>query len=76
MKITSKLFLILLAIISLGLVQIAFGEGDKEGKGPELFVENSVFIFKPVVDGTIVNHEFDLMNKGSGELKITKVKTG
>jgi uncharacterized membrane protein len=34
------------------------------------------FEFEPVVDGTIVTHDFVIKNVGSGVLNVNKVKTG
>jgi hypothetical protein len=43
---------------------------------PKLVVENSSYEFDPVVDGTLVNHDFVVRNEGDAVLNIQKVKTG
>jgi len=46
------------------------------GNKPEAFVPENRFNFAQVVDGTEVLHDFVIQNKGTGDLKITRVRTG
>ena len=34
------------------------------------------YVFEPVVEGTLITHDFNIKNQGKGPLKIIKVKTG
>jgi len=36
----------------------------------------SRYVFEPVVEGTLITHDFIIKNKGKGPLKINRVKTG
>ena len=58
--------------------QSAFASADEEKTLPSalaVFPENH-FEFKPVVDGTLITHEFSIQNKGKAPLSVHKVKTG
>ncbi len=44
--------------------------------GPRGYLPNDVFEFEAVVEGTRVNHDFTIYNKGDEPLKILKVKSG
>ena len=43
--------------------------------GPRGYLANDAFEFEPVVEGTRVNHDFIISNKGDEPLKILKVKS-
>jgi hypothetical protein len=43
---------------------------------PKLVIAETTHSFAPVVDGTLVNHDFVVRNEGEGVLNIHKVKTG
>lgn len=43
---------------------------------PGAVIPELKFEFNPVVDGTVVTHDFAIKNTGDGVLDISKVKTG
>ncbi len=43
---------------------------------PRIVAPEPTYHFSPVVDGTTVEHDFVIENKGDAPLKISKVKTG
>lgn len=45
-------------------------------KGPRAYLPETVFAFKPVVEGTEIVHEFILRNQGDTPLKILKIVSG
>ncbi len=49
--------------------------GDAQGT-PRIVAPESSYEFSPVVDGTTVEHDFVVENRGNAPLKISKVKTG
>ena len=49
---------------------------DDSGTKPEVFAPEDKFNFGQVVDGTEVLHDFVIQNKGTGDLKISRVRTG
>ena len=44
--------------------------------GPKLVIDEAAFSFEPVVDGSMVTHDFVVRNEGDAVLNIQKVKTG
>ncbi|MCP4110868.1 MAG: DUF1573 domain-containing protein [Desulfobacteraceae bacterium] len=48
---------------------------DKKTEPPSAFAPATKFKFENAVEGTSVTHEFVIQNKGTGELKIHRVKT-
>ena len=49
---------------------------ESSGTSPAAFVPSGLFIFDPVVSGTVVTHEFIISNKGNAPLSIEKIVTG
>jgi hypothetical protein len=45
-------------------------------KGPQAYLPENVFEFKPVVEGSAVAHGFALQNRGDAPLKILKIASG
>ena len=45
-------------------------------KFPCAFLPADSYEFAPVVDGTMIMHDFVIQNKGDAPLKILKIKTG
>ena len=43
---------------------------------PNIVIPEPLFSFDAVVDGTEVVHDFQVLNRGTGELAIQKVQTG
>ena len=43
---------------------------------PDIMIPDPLFTFEAVVDGTEVVHDFQVFNRGTGELAIQKVQTG
>ena len=52
------------------------GFGSQEASGPSAFFPQTLHKFTPVLDGTKVEHEFVVKNKGTETLIIERVKTG
>lgn len=46
------------------------------GAPPDIMIPNPLFTFETVVDGTEVVHDFQVYNRGKGDLAIQKVQTG
>ncbi len=49
---------------------------DKPAAAPEIVVTGTLFDFGRVLEGTAVEHDFLIENRGSGDLAIDQVKTG
>jgi len=47
----------------------------KATAAPKIVAPGGTYQFSPVVDGTTVEHEFVIENRGNAPLKIAKVKT-
>jgi hypothetical protein len=45
-------------------------------KGPQAYLPDNIFEFKPVVEGTGIVHEFILLNQGDAPLEILKIESG
>jgi hypothetical protein len=45
-------------------------------KRPLAFIPEQTYEFVPVVEGSLVTHDFIIQNKGTAPLVIEKVKTG
>ena len=45
-------------------------------KRPLAFIPKQMYEFIPVVEGSLVTHDFIIQNKGTAPLVIEKVKTG
>jgi len=43
---------------------------------PDIMIPDPLFTFEAVVDGTEVVHDFQVYNRGTGELAIQQVQTG
>lgn len=69
----------LLPRLMLGLLVLSAAMAPAAGAGaqpaPVAVVETTAFEFEPVVDGTIVRHEFTIANHGDAPLRILKVRT-
>jgi hypothetical protein len=48
----------------------------KAKKGPHLVIEESLYDFKEVKEGTVLKHDFKMLNKGDETLIIEKVRPG
>ncbi len=71
-KIKTVLLLFFILFFSLS----AICKEQKTEKIPKAVINNPVFEFPPVVDGTIITHDFIIYNKGSATLEIIKIKPG
>ena len=49
---------------------------DQSSPGPEAVLDESIFEFQPLVEGTQVEHDFIIHNRGDAPLKILKIKSG
>ena len=70
--ITTSLAVLLIFMVSVGGVWA----NQPNQTAPKLTMDQTEFSFEPVVDGTLVNHDFVVQNKGEAVLNIHKVKTG
>ena len=69
-----KLLLIFIGMLSMSLCYgLAVGQ---ENKGPKMVVEGREFDFKEVKEGSILEHTFNVFNKGNEPLKIISVRPG
>ena len=63
--------------IVVGLMSLAsVGFGAQDDSGPSAFFPQTLYKFSPALDGTKVEHEFVVQNKGTATLIIERVKTG
>lgn len=65
-------------IIALSIVWAPFGclAAADAPTGPEAVLYESIFEFKPLVEGTPVEHDFIILNRGDKPLKIVKIRSG
>ena len=70
----ARTFFILVALFSVSFPFLARA-GDKGGE-PEAYLPETVYEFRPIVEGSEVSHEFVLHNRGSAELSVLKLKSG
>lgn len=47
-----------------------------DDQAPSAYLPENIYNFGQVVEGTNVSHEFGLLNKGTGPLRIEKVSSG
>lgn len=66
----------LISVSTAGAVQASRTQTGPAGSGPVAVVKEPGFEFEPVIDGTIVSHEFIIENKGDAPLAIEKITTG
>ena len=52
------------------------GETDPQAPAPALMVIEPLFEFGRVLEGTVVEHDFLIENRGTGDLRIDQVLTG
>lgn len=45
-------------------------------QAPEAFIAQNVHEFKPVVEGTSIEHEFAIQNRGNAPLEIIDLQSG
>ena len=55
---------------------LSSGDENVIQKFPCAFLPADSYEFAPVVDGTMIMHDFVIQNKGDASLKILNVKTG
>lgn len=63
-------------VLSVLLITAWCASADTASQHPEAFLPESVFEFKPVVEGTEVAHAFAIYNRGDAPLKILDIKSG
>ena len=61
-----------LLIVSTG----AFGNESGVGGKPSAFFPNPSYEFAPVLEGTVIQHDYRVRNRGTADLEIQRVKTG
>jgi len=55
---------------------LAAGPAASKVSGPSAFLPETVYTFEPVLEGSVVVHEFVLQNKGDEILFIERLKSG
>ncbi|RJQ77471.1 MAG: hypothetical protein C4519_13320 [Desulfobacteraceae bacterium] len=45
-------------------------------QNPDAYLPQTVYEFKPVVEGTPIEHEFTIQNRGTATLEILDLKSG
>ncbi|SPD75311.1 conserved exported hypothetical protein [uncultured Desulfobacterium sp.] len=66
-----KMFICACLFLCLGIIRQALGDD-----APVAVAKISQFQFEPVVEGTVITHDFHIENTGNAPLKIERVKTG
>ena len=75
MKIKNLFFLVLLFFLILNLNASIMAEDDVNTY-PSAYLPVNNYEFDTVVEGTGIDHQFIIQNKGTADLNIEKVKTG
>ena len=70
-----KTMLILVALLAILTIQTVFAKDSPALKGPDAVAPNPKHVFRTVLEGLEVNHQFKILNKGNEELKIFNVRT-
>ena len=69
--------LIVFALIGGGFAVGSAAAMDQSVAGaPRAALSEMQYAFNPVIDGTVVTHDFVIRNQGAGPLNIPRVKTG
>ena len=77
MKVRICLIGLLMAVLASTTAWIAEKAGAADAQAaPRIVAPEPTYLFSPVVDGTTVEHDFVIENKGDAPLKISKVKAG
>ena len=71
-----KRCLSVLIFVGLFLSAVYCGSAEGARKGPQAYLPETVFEFKPVVEGTEIVHKFILQNRGDAVLEILKIESG
>jgi hypothetical protein len=75
MRIQSVIKITLSAVVL--MIAVGGAWADQAGQpSPKLVIGETAYSFDPVVDGTLVTHDFVVRNEGEAVLNIQKVKTG
>jgi hypothetical protein len=72
---TKLFFSIIISFSFLFFVANTWSADQNVSNTPSAYMSGLHYVFEPVVDGTIIFHDFVLQNKGTAPLKIEKVKT-
>ena len=70
-----KMMTALLCFLFLPIIHSAAAENTAK-TAPTAVLAEQIFAFKPVVEGTIVTHDFILQNRGTAQLVVGKIDTG
>ena len=71
-----KLFLMIMGFSFIALWSDAVLGQNQENKGPRIAVASREFDFKEVMEGTVLEHTFKILNKGDEPLNILSVRPG
>ncbi len=69
-------FFSILTVSLLFIFALSAGEAKEASEQLDDFFPEKNFVFDKVVEGTQVEHDFKVLNRGSATLKIERVKTG
>jgi len=64
------------AVAMLFAFSVAVCFGAENDAAPSVFFPETHFEFTPVLEGSMVVHDFVIQNKGSAALNVDRVKTG
>ncbi|PIP37948.1 MAG: hypothetical protein COS92_07155 [Desulfobacterales bacterium CG07_land_8_20_14_0_80_52_14] len=70
-----KALLILVALSAISTIQTVLAKDPPALKGPDAIAPNPKHVFRTILEGLEVNHQFKILNKGNEELKIFNVRT-
>ncbi len=76
MKVRICLIGLLMAVLTFTTAWSAEKTAADAQAAPRIVAPEPTYHFSPVVDGTTVEHDFVIENRGEAPLKISKVKTG
>jgi len=71
-----KLKVTMTALCCLLVFAIHSGAENMTKEKPAAFLPERIFEFEPVVEGSLITHDFIIQNKGTAPLVIHKVRTG
>lgn len=75
-KWTTTIPAVLTVFLVLFISTTVFSAGNATEQQPIAFFPEKSFVFDEVLDGVEVTHEYIVQNKGTGVLKIERVRTG
>ena len=68
--------ILILSLVCMLLAPVLCLAAEDALTGPEAVLYESIFEFQPLVEGTQVEHDFIIHNRGDAPLKILKIRSG